>query len=64
MYTVASISQKGGTGKTALAINLAVAAEALGLRTAVVDLDLRKHHGSRCVCEERWGAPADLAHRV
>lgn len=39
MYTVTLIAQKGGTGKTTLAINFAVAAEALGLRTALVDLD-------------------------
>ena len=38
MYTVALIAQKGGTGKTTLAINLAVAAEAAGQRTALVDL--------------------------
>ena len=39
MYTVTLIAQKGGTGKTTLAINLAVAAEAGGFRTALVDLD-------------------------
>ena len=32
MYTVTLIAQKGGTSKTTLAINLAVAAEAVGLR--------------------------------
>ena len=30
MYTVTLIAQKGGTGKTTLAINLSVAAEAAG----------------------------------
>ena len=39
MYAVTLIAHKGGTGKTTLAINLAVAAEAAGLRTALVDLD-------------------------
>jgi Mrp family chromosome partitioning ATPase len=39
MKTVAIISQKGGAGKTTVAIHLAVAAEQHGLRTAVFDLD-------------------------
>ena len=39
MYTLALIAQKGGTGKTTLAINLSVAAEAAGWRVALVDLD-------------------------
>ena len=39
MYTLTLIAQKGGTGKTTLAINLSVAAEAAGWRAALVDLD-------------------------
>jgi chromosome partitioning protein len=39
MKTVAIISQKGGTGKTTLAVHLGVAAEKRGLRTAIFDLD-------------------------
>lgn len=39
MHTVAIISRKGGAGKTTIAVHLAVAADALGLTTAVFDLD-------------------------
>ena len=39
MKTIAIISQKGGAGKTTLAIHLAVAAEKRGMNTAIFDLD-------------------------
>lgn len=39
MKTISIISQKGGAGKTTLALNLAGAAEELGFRTVIVDLD-------------------------
>lgn len=39
MYTLTVLAQKGGTGKTTIAINLAVVAEASGLRVALLDLD-------------------------
>ena len=39
MRKVALIAQKGGVGKTTLAVNLAVAAEAAGLATILFDLD-------------------------
>ena len=39
MQTVAIISQKGGSGKTTLALHLAVASQAAGRDTAIIDLD-------------------------
>ena len=39
MKTLAILSRKGGTGKTTLAVNLAVAAESAGHRAAIIDLD-------------------------
>lgn len=39
MKTIAIISQKGGSGKTTLALHLAVAAETAGKATVLLDLD-------------------------
>lgn len=39
MKTIAIISQKGGAGKTTIAVHLAVAAERRGMRAAIFDLD-------------------------
>jgi chromosome partitioning protein len=39
MQTVVIVSQKGGTGKTTIAVHLAVAAELAGKAAVVIDLD-------------------------
>jgi chromosome partitioning protein len=39
MQVLAFVTQKGGTGKSSLAVSLAVAAQEAGLKTAVVDID-------------------------
>lgn len=39
MQTLAVLSRKGGTGKTTLTVNLAIAAERAGHKVAIVDLD-------------------------
>ena len=39
MKTLAILSRKGGTGKTTIAVHLAVAAEQAGYTTALIDLD-------------------------
>lgn len=42
MKTIAFLSQKGGSGKTTLAVHVAVAAQEDGERVVIVDTDLQK----------------------
>ncbi len=49
MKVAAILSEKGGAGKSALAVNLAVAAEERGLPTVIFDLDPRANAAA-------WGA--------
>lgn len=42
MRIIVFATQKGGCGKSTLAINLALAAQEAGERVAILDLDLRK----------------------
>ena len=53
MKKLALIAQKGGVGKTTLAVNLAVAAETAGWRTVLFDLDTQE---SAVTWSERRGA--------
>ena len=55
MQTISFIAQKGGTGKTTLALSLAVAAEGAGKATLIVDLDPQ---ASACKWGDRRAADA------
>jgi chromosome partitioning protein len=57
MKTIALIAQKGGSGKTTLALSLAVAAEAAGQTTMIVDLDPQ---ASACKWGDRRQADAPI----
>ena len=57
MKTIALIAQKGGSGKTTLALSLAVAAEAAGRTTMIVDLDPQ---ASACKWGDRRRADAPI----
>lgn len=57
MHIITLAAQKGGVGKTTLAVNLAVAAEAAGIKTALFDLDPQE---SATAWSER--RTADLPH--
>ena len=48
MKAIAVVSQKGGAGKTTLALHIAVAAELAGLSAAILDMDPQG-------TAERWG---------
>src|SRR4051794_26277316 len=57
MKTVSVISQKGGAGKTTLAIHLATSAQRAGLTAAIVDLDPQ-------ATARRWGDKRSAAPEV
>ena len=59
MYTIALVGQKGGTGKTTLAENLAVAASAARRIVAVIDLDPQT--SSADWADQRGAAPEAVA---
>ena len=57
MQTLSMIAQKGGTGKTTLLLNLAVAAQEDGRRTLIIDVD-----SQASACSPRNGRAAREAH--
>ena len=71
MKTVAIISQKGGAGKTTLAVHIGVAAARLGMISAIIDLDpqgtarswasRRREEGPEVVGDHASQLPALLA---
>jgi chromosome partitioning protein len=62
MKTIAILSQKGGTGKTTLALHLAVAAEAAGHVAVVVDLDPQSSASGWSESRKQDGPTVVIAH--
>ena len=59
MQTVSLVSQKGGSGKTTLAVHLAAEGPARGLRTLLIDLDPQASAGRWA--DRRGDRPPDVA---
>ena len=62
MKTIAILSQKGGTGKTTLALHFAVAAEAAGHTVAVIDLEPQSSAAGWAESRDEEGPTIVIAH--
>ena len=58
MFTIALVCQKGGAGKTTLAVHLAIEAHRRGLKTLVIDID--KQSSAANVLDRRGHEPPDV----
>lgn len=58
MFTIALVCQKGGAGKTTLAVHLAIEAQKRGYRTLVIDLDAQASAAK--ILERRGEEPPDV----
>jgi chromosome partitioning protein len=60
MRTIALVTHKGGSGKTTLAVSLAVAAAGTGEKVVALDFDLRRSL-TRWALRRPWNAPHKIA---
>jgi chromosome partitioning protein len=58
VFTIALVCQKGGAGKTTVAVHLAIEAQSRGFRTLVVDLDAQASAAK--ILERRGEDPPDV----
>jgi chromosome partitioning protein len=59
MFTIALVCQKGGAGKTTMAVHIAIEAQRRGLRTLLLDLDAQASASK--VLDRRGDEPPDVA---